>query len=128
MSFSIVEIPITPSANTTYTVTLDGTQYDLTIKYLYRLTNVANGKNIAADEFIIYIGPSGKDPVMQASLKTNRDILAPYHYLDGVPSGELKLRDKLADKAYMDGYDFSPERVTYDDLGGRFLLLYTSTE
>lgn len=123
---AILELPVTNNTDKTYRFTLSGQDYDVRLRYLSRLTNVANGKNIKADEWIISIALTGTTPVINSSLKTNRNILEMHRYKSSCPAGTLFLRDELADRerAIEDGYDYSPERVTLEGMGDRWKLIY----
>ena len=121
-----MELLIAPSPDKTYKVTLDGKSYNLRIKYLQRLTNVATGHPIKADEFSMELSIAGGEPFIYSALKTNRNILRPYRARPDCPTGTLMLRDFTADSSLADtGKDYFPERVTYDQLGIRFILIYT---
>lgn len=120
------EIVITSDPNKTYkSVDLDGTKYDITIKYLQRLTNEATTP-VKADEFILDLALAGGDPFLSTSLKTNRDVLKPFRYKDDCPKGILMLRDYTAIKSLLIGGVYMPERVSYDTIGTRFILTYTT--
>lgn len=123
---AIYELPVTDDPNKIYRFTLGDRDYDLHIRYLQRLTNVASGKNIKADEWVLKIAPTGKTPNIETSLKTNRNLLEMHRYKDTCPTGTLWLRDELADaeRAIDAGYYYSPERVTKEGLGGRWKLVY----
>lgn len=123
---AIYELPVSDDPNKIYRFTLGDKDYDLHIRYLQRLTNVANGQNIKADEWVLRIGPTGKTPDIETSLKTNRNLLEMHRYKDSCPLGLLELRDELADaeRSIDDGYNYSPERVTKEGLGGRWKLMY----
>ena len=121
------EIVISPSSNTVYkNIDIDGTFYDMEIRYLQRMTNISNGKKIKADEFILNLSLAGRPPFLSTSLKTNRDVLAPYRYKEECPKGTLMLYDFIALKSlYLDDI-YMPERVSYEELGNRFILTYDS--
>ena len=121
-------IPVSPDPDTSYIVSLDGVSYKIRLQYLQRLTNESyegTWSNYTADQFMLHIGLSGEDgyPIM-TSLKVNRDVLAPYHHRESCPSGTLMLRDLIADNTYLTGGSYIPDRVTYDDLGTRYILTY----
>jgi hypothetical protein len=121
-------IPVSSDPDTSYIVTLDGISYKIRLQYLQRLTNESyegTWSNYTADQFLIHIGLSGEEGYpIRTSLKVNRDILAPYHHRESCPSGILMLRDLLADNTYLTGGLYIPERVTYEDLGVRYVLVY----
>ncbi len=119
-----MEIVITPDPDKTYSVILDETSYDLRIKYNQRLTNESTTP-VKADEFIIEISLAGGIPFITSSLKTNRNILEPYRSRVGCPQGTLMLRDYLADTTLSTTFRYTPERCTYEELGTRFILIYT---
>lgn len=117
-------IPLKQDADTTYKVTLDSVTYDLRVKYNQRETNVATGNPIKADEFEILIGLSGRTPNIKTPMKTNRDLLRQHRYKEDCPAGVLVLRDLSADKSKVEGGLYDPDRVGYDTLGTRYLLVY----
>ncbi|AUR86376.1 hypothetical protein NVP1084O_169 [Vibrio phage 1.084.O._10N.261.49.F5] len=121
-----MEIIVAPDPDKTYKVTLDGKSYNLRIKYLQRLTNEATGNPIKADEFTISISLAGGEPFITTSLKTNRNILKMYRARENCPKGILMLRDYTADFNFANtGEGYTPERVSYSELGTRFILIYT---
>lgn len=117
-------LPVGDNPDQTTRFTLTDVDYDFRIRYLQRLTNEASGQNIKADEWVLEISRAGQPPFMQTSLKTNRDLLAIHRYKLDCPPGGLVLRDTAADAAQFVGEAYSPERVTYEDLGSRFVLVY----
>ncbi|MCG3741993.1 hypothetical protein EXA18_00655 [Vibrio cincinnatiensis] len=119
------EILLTSSPDKTYkNVFLDGVSYDIRIRYLQRLTNVATTP-IKADEFTLELALSGGNPFLTTSLKTNRDVLRPFKYKPECPKGILVLQDLTAVKSLITGGLYMPERVSYDTIGTRFVLIYT---
>lgn len=121
------EIVTTSTPDQVYkNVDLDSTSYDIRIRYLQRLTNVAT-TSISADEFTLELSLAGDDPFLTTSLKTSRDVLAPFRYLDDCPQGILMLRDFTALKSLLTDGIYMPERVSYDTIGSRFVLTYTPT-
>lgn len=106
-------------------ITLDEVSYDIRIKYLQRLTNEATTP-VKADEFILELSLSGGAPFIKTSLKTSRDVLRPFRYLDDCPQGYLILRDYTALNSLLKGGVYQPERVSYGTLGKRFILTYSS--
>lgn len=121
---AIKTIPLKQDPDKTYKVTLDGQTYDLRVRYNQRETNVATGTPIKADEFTISIGLTGRTPNIQTPLKTNRNILRPHRYKEDCPEGVLVLRDISADTSKAEGGLYDPDRVGYDTLGTRYLLIY----
>lgn len=125
-------IPLEQDPYKSYRVTLDGESYDVVVQYNQRLINqTSTNKNhppLSADSFTISIALTGRDPILKTALKTNRDILGPYKYREGCPQGSMVLRDTAADANLVDGKLYAPERVSYDGIGTRFLLLYESAE
>ncbi|AGH32058.1 hypothetical protein VPIG_00202 [Vibrio phage PWH3a-P1] len=125
-------IPLEQDPYKSYRVTLDGESYDVVVQYNQRLINqTSTNKNFlpeSADSFTISVALTGSDPILKTSLKTNRDILGPYKYREGCPQGTLILRDTAADANLVDGKLYAPERVSYEGIGTRFLLLYESEE
>lgn len=126
---TIFKLPVTPSPDKIYTVNLDEVSYDIRLQYLLRSTNLST-KEVTADQFLMQIRLTGdEDWAIRTSLKTNRDVLAQYHHLDACPQGTLVLRDYIADSHYfstaLEGA-YNPERVTYEELGNRFILIYNS--
>ena len=122
----ITEILIESSPDKTYkNVFLDGVSYDIRIRYLQRLTNVATTP-IKADEFTLELALAGGNPFLTTSLKTHRDILQPHRYKPECPKGILVLQDLTAIKSLITGGVYMPERVSYETIGTRFILTYTS--
>ena len=117
-------IPLKQDPDTTYKVTLDGQSYDIRVRYNQRETNVATGNPIKADEFEILIGLTGRTPSIKTPLKTNRDILRQHRYKDDCPKGVLVLRDNSADRSRSEGGLYDPDRVGFDTLGTRYVLVY----
>ena len=126
MSNILYEIPITPDPFQTYKVEMQGRVYDLTIRYNNKVSNKSL-KPVYADEFTLSLALSGQAPLFTTSMKTNRDLLRIYRYIDGVPKGVLQLRDSLADQNLEQNQYYAPERVSYDTLGSRFILYYIDT-
>lgn len=122
----IEEIVISSDPDKTYkNILLDGVSYDIRVRYLQRLTNEATTP-IRADEFTLELSLSGGDPFLSSSLKTNRDILAPFKYIEDCPQGTLMLFDRTATDSLLVGGVYAPERVSYDTIGDRFVLTYAS--
>lgn len=117
-------IPLKQDADNTYKITLDFVTYDIRVRYNQRETNVATGNPIKADEFEMSIGLSGREPNIKTPLKTNRDLLAQHRYKEDCPAGVLVLRDLSADRSRAEGGLYDPDRVGYDTLGTRYLLVY----
>lgn len=117
-------IPLKQDADTTYKVILGSVTYDLRVRYNQRETNVATGNPIKADEFEISLGLTGRTATIKSPLKTNRDILRQHRYKEDCPSGILVLRDLTADRSSAEGGLYDPDRVGYDTLGTRYVLLY----
>jgi hypothetical protein len=123
----LYEIPLEVNPDASYKVGMNSQVYDLRIRYNQRTTNKSTTQ-VDADEFTLSLALSGKEPLFTTPLKTNRDLLRIYRYIEGVPSGELQLRDTLADQNLAQNKYYSPERVSYDTLGTRFVLYYLDTE
>ena len=68
---TVSKIVVKPDPDMVYKAVLDGQSYDIRIRYNQRLTNVSSGNPISADAFEIWVGLSGKDPILQTPLKTN---------------------------------------------------------
>lgn len=113
----------------TYRETLDGRSYDLRFRYLQRESNVS-GTKVIADEWMFYLGLSGRAPFFKTMLKTNRDLLQQIKYHPDCPQGDLILRDTIADNSFLNGGNYNPERVTFSELGKdkRFRLVYFPEE
>ncbi len=125
---TVSKIVVKPDPDMVYKAVLDGQSYDIRIRYNQRLTNVSSGNPISADAFEIWIGLSGKAPILQTPLKTNRNLLLPYKYRPDCPQGILVLRDFTADSSRADGEYYDPERVSYTTLGDRFQIMYISPQ
>lgn len=114
----------------TYQIRLENVIYDFRFRYLQRLTNVAAGTPVKADEWKLSVSLSGQPTLFETALRTNRDLLVQYRNLSDCPKGSLMLRDMVADEAYALGKDYSPERVDYENLGidKRFRLVYITSD
>ncbi|CAH9012851.1 conserved hypothetical protein [Vibrio phage 193E37-1] len=125
---AVKEILLEQIPDKTYRLTLSGRDYDFRVKYLQRLTNVAKGKPVKADEFSLSIALAGEEPEIYSSLKTNRDILQSHRYKSSCPEGMLMLRDVTADNELAKGNsaNYSPERNSYEEIGERFKLIYVT--
>ena len=121
-------IPLKQDADMTYKTTLDGNSYDIRIRYNQRETNVATGKPIIADEFELSIASAGKTSNIKTPMKTNRDLLRQHRYKEDCPPGALVLRDLSADKSKGEGGLYDPDRVSFEALGTRFVLVYIEAE
>ena len=123
MSISI--IPLEQDPYKTYRVTLSGESYDITVQYNQRLINQSTKEPSKADSFTISLALAGRDPIFKTAMKTNRDLLSIYKYREGCPQGTLILRDISADGNKVLGEYYAPERLSYEGIGTRFLLLYS---
>lgn len=123
MSISI--IPLEQDPYKTYRVTLSGESYDITVQYNQRLINQSTKEPSKADSFTISLALTGRDPIFKTAMKTNRDLLSIYKYREGCPQGTLILRDISADGNKVLGEYYAPERLSYEGIGTRFLLLYS---
>ena len=123
---AILFLPCGGGSDITHRVNLDGKEYDFRFRYLQRETNVATGTPIYADEWKLYIALTGGSTILETSLKTNRDLLAPYQYRTDCPQGVMILRDTVADNSLFVGDGYFPERVGFNTLGidKRFRLVY----
>jgi hypothetical protein len=112
----------------TYRIKLENKDYDVRFRYLQRESNIASGDKIIADEWYLYLGLSGRTPFLKTALRTNRDLLRQVRYNPDCPTGDLILRDYIADSSDSTGGQYNPERVNFSDLGKdkRFRLVYWS--
>lgn len=117
-------LPLKQDPDTTYSFNLEGQTYDVRVRYNQRETNVATGTTILADEFEIQIALSGKGFTIKSPLKTNRDILRQHRYKESCPKGVLMLRDLSADQSFAERGLYDPDRVGFDSIGTRFVLMY----
>lgn len=119
-----VVIPIVQDSNAAYPVILDGQSYVITVRYNQRLVNVSTSNPVSADEFELGLAIAGEPEIIRTPMKTNRDLLLPYKSRTGCPQGKLILRDMAADINKSQGKYYAPERVSYEELGSRFVLIY----
>ena len=89
----------------TYTVTLDGVDYDIRLRW-----------NTRDESWQMLLGVSGDEPSITFKVTNGLDLLLPYKYMEAVPDGELYLVDTVK----ING------RPNYDDTGidKRFVLVY----
>lgn len=89
----------------TYTVTLDGVDYDIRLRW-----------NTRDESWQMLLGLSGDEPSVTFKVTNGLDLLLPYKYMEAVPDGELYLVDTVK----ING------RPNYDDTGidKRFVLVY----
>lgn len=89
----------------TYTVTLDGVDYDIRLRW-----------NTRDESWQMLLGLSGDQPSITFKVTNGLDLLLPYKYMEAVPDGELYLVDTVK----ING------RPNYDDTGidKRFVLVY----
>lgn len=89
----------------TYTVTLDGVDYDIRLRW-----------NTRDQSWQMLLGLSGDEPSITFKVTNGLDLLLPYKYMEAVPDGELYLVDTVK----ING------RPNYDDTGidKRFVLVY----
>nr|DAY73803.1 MAG TPA: hypothetical protein [Caudoviricetes sp.] len=89
----------------TYTVTLDGVDYDIRLRW-----------NTRDESWQMQLGLSGEDPSVTFKVTNGLDLLLPYKYLEAVPDGELYMVDTVK----ING------RPNYDDTGieKRFVIVY----
>lgn len=89
----------------TYTVTLDGVDYDIRLRW-----------NTRDESWQMLLGLSGDEPSITFKVTNGLDLLLPYKYMEAVPNGELYLVDTVK----ING------RPNYDDTGidKRFVLVY----
>ncbi|UYL04795.1 hypothetical protein EBOKLHFM_00199 [Klebsiella phage KP13-26] len=89
----------------TYTVTLDGVDYDIRLRW-----------NTRDESWQMLLGLSGDEPSITFKVTNGLDLLLPYKYMEAVPDGELYLVDTVK----ING------RPNYDDTGidKRFVLVY----
>lgn len=89
----------------TYTVTLDGVDYDIRLRW-----------NTRDESWQMLLGLSGDEPSVTFKVTNGLDLLLPYKYMEVVPDGELYLVDTVK----ING------RPNYDDTGidKRFVLVY----
>tara|TARA_Y100000588_G_scaffold244854_1_gene259109 strand:- start:40239 stop:40619 length:381 start_codon:yes stop_codon:yes gene_type:complete len=123
---SVTIIPLEQDPYKTYRITLDNESYDITVQYNQRLINQSTKDPSKADSFCISLALTGRDPIFKTSLKTNRDILPIYKYREGCPQGRLILIDIAAAQNLVLGKYYAPERLSYEGIGTRFILAYSS--
>lgn len=68
----------------TYTVTLDGVDYDIRLRW-----------NTRDESWQMLLGLSGDDPSITFKVTNGLDLLLPYKHLDTVPDGQLYLVDTV---------------------------------
>ncbi|EPU2171380.1 phage baseplate plug family protein [Shigella sonnei] len=68
----------------TYTVTLDGVDYDIRLRW-----------NTRDESWQCQIGLSGDDPSISFKVTNGLDLLKPYKYLESVPDGQLYIVDTV---------------------------------
>ena len=109
----------------TYRVTLEGRQYEMRIKYNTRVANTGLVNETPADSFSLTLSLAGAStPILKTPLKTERDILRPYRYIEDCPKGTLILRDVFALRSLNNGGVYNPERFAYEQME-RFKLFYS---
>lgn len=127
MAIEIFQLPVgneDPDQTTTFSLDSGGKRYDIRVKYNQRLGNVATSRT-TYDAWKLYISLTGQEPFIETPLKTSRDLLASHRYKTDCPKGVLVLSDTAALLATSDpAYNYSPERVTFEELGTRFQLTY----
>ncbi|WNL63486.1 hypothetical protein [Citrobacter phage Tr1] len=89
----------------TYTVTLDGVDYDIRLRW--------NTRDVA---WQMFVGLSGDAPSVTFKVTNGLDLLLPYKYLDSVPDGQLFLVDTVKMNGRPGYYDTGLEK--------RFALVY----
>ena len=68
----------------TYTVTLDGVDYDIRLRW-----------NTRDESWQVLLGLSGDDPSITFKATNGLDLLLPYKHLDTVPDGQLYMVDTV---------------------------------
>lgn len=101
-------LPCGDTADFEYRVDLEGDGYDIRTRW-----------NSRSGSWFIYIGPTGREPVVKARACTLSDMLRTYRGKDGVPQGKLYVVDN--EKGY--------GRPSRNDFGinKRFRLLYVNS-
>jgi len=101
-------LPIGDTVDFKYRTNLEGSAYDIRTRW-----------NSRSQSWFIYIGPTGRDPVLKTRLTTNQNVLASYSN-QSLPPGKLYLLD--IEKTY--------GRPSVDDIGfnKRFRLLYINSD
>jgi len=89
----------------TYTVTLDGVDYDIRIRW-----------NTRDESWQLFFGPSGDEAVITFKATNGLDLLAPYKYLEGVPDGQLYIVDTVKINGRPDFYSTGIDK--------RYCLMY----
>ena len=91
-----------------YRISLDGAAYDIRTRW-----------NSRSESWFLYIGPTGRDPVLKTRLTTVTEILSRYSY-EGLPPGRLFLVDTEKSFGRPGRDDFGPNK--------RFRLFYVNAD
>ena len=108
----LYELQIDPERDDQYNVVcrilLDNSDYNIKLRW--------DTKSLS---WMVGLGVSGQNTSFNTVMRTNRDILAPYRYMAGLPQGQLLCIDAS-------GFN---GRVGYDDFGidKRFGLIYVES-
>ena len=89
----------------TYTVTLDGVDYDIRLRW-----------NTRDESWQMQLGLSGDEPSVTFKVTNGLDLLLPYKYMEAVPDGQLYLVDTVKINGRPGYYDTGLEK--------RFALVY----
>jgi len=91
-----------------YTVTLDGVDYDVRLRW-----------NTRDESWQVFFGLSGEDPVITFKATNGLDLLAPYKYLEEVPNGGLYFVDTVKINGRPDYYN--------SGVDNRYCLVYVDS-
>lgn len=89
----------------TYTVTLDGVDYDIRLRW-----------NTRDESWQVQLGVSGEDPIITFKATNGLDLLKPYKHLEEVPDGQLYMIDTVKINGRPGYYDTGLDK--------RFALVY----
>lgn len=93
----------------TYSVTLDGVDYDIRLRW-----------NTRDESWQMFIGISGETPAVTFKVVNGFDLLRPYKHLEAVPDGQLYLVDTVKINGRPGFYDTG--------IDSRFVIVYIDAE
>lgn len=98
-------LPTEQYPDQTYTVTLDGVDYDIRLRW-----------NTRDQAWQMQLGLSGDNPSVIFKVTNGLDLLEPYKYIESVPDGQLYLVDTVKINGRPNYYDTGVDK--------RFALVY----
>lgn len=105
---ALVQIPISPDADQSFTVVLDQTAYDIRLQW--------NGRD---ESWCMYCGISNRPFLFKTKITTATDFLRKYRAYDSCPKGSFRVIDLNKDVGRLSRDGFT---------SGRFVLQYITSD